>query len=279
MKTILVPVERNALMETTLQAACLFAKRFGSYIEGIPLGPAIDTFAAADVVGSMALYPADTAADEQSLAESRRVFEQAMRNQGIGATPAAGSGVSCRWNERAAVGDGFLGGYGRVFDITVVGRPGATPNTPRVATLETSLFESGRPILIAPPQLPAEIGSTVAIAWNGSTETARAIALAMPILRQAKRIVVIGIENYGVPGPDGAQVAEHLRRNDLDCEVVSAARGSRAFGPAIVEEATKAGSDLIVKGAFTQSRLRQMIFGGATMHLINETTLPVFMSH
>lgn len=277
MKTILVPVERNALMEATLQAACLLAKRFGSYMEGIPLGPAIDTFAAADVVGSMALYPTDMAADEQSLADSRRLFEEAMRKHGIGPSP--GGETSWRWNERPAVGDGFLGGYGRVFDITVVGRPGATPNTPRVATLETALFESGRPILIAPPQPPAGIGSTVSIAWNGSTETARAIALAMPILRQAKRTIVLSIENSGVPGPDGGQVAEHLRRNGIACETLSAARGSRSVGAAIVEESTRMGCDLIVKGAFTQSRLRQMIFGGATMHLINETTLPVFMSH
>ena len=39
------------------------------------------------------------------------------------------------------------------------------------------------------------------------------------------------------------------------------------------------GCDLLVKGAFTQSRLRQMIFGGATSHIMQHAELPVLMAH
>ena len=53
----------------------------------------------------------------------------------------------------------------------------------------------------------------------------------------------------------------------------------RSTGQAILAEAQRDGVDLVIKGAYTHSRLRQMIFGGATTHLINETTLPVFMAH
>jgi nucleotide-binding universal stress UspA family protein len=35
---------------------------------------------------------------------------------------------------------------------------------------------------------------------------------------------------------------------------------------------------MIVKGAYTQSRLRQMIFGGVTRHLILNAPMPVLFS-
>ena len=148
-----------------------------------------------------------------------------------------------------------------------------------MSTLETALFESGRPILIAPPVAPERLGETVTIAWNGSTESARVIALCLPVLRQARRVVVLTVEGAAVPGPSGEEVALYLRRNGVTCEAVSVGRGDRSTGKTILEEAAKIDSDLIVKGAFTQSRLRQMIFGGATRDIIAETTLPVLMAH
>ena len=39
------------------------------------------------------------------------------------------------------------------------------------------------------------------------------------------------------------------------------------------------GCDLLVKGAYAPSRLRQMIFGGATRHILANATLPVLMAH
>src|SRR3546814_1930583 len=58
--------------------------------------------------------------------------------------------------DRAGTGDGFVGSYGRVFDVVVVGRPGTAPAGPRMTTLEAALFETGRPILIAPPVARSE---------------------------------------------------------------------------------------------------------------------------
>jgi len=39
------------------------------------------------------------------------------------------------------------------------------------------------------------------------------------------------------------------------------------------------GCDLLIKGAYTQSRMRQFIFGGTTRYILNNATLPVFMAH
>ncbi len=279
MKTILVPVERNDLMESSLTAACLLARRFDGYVEGFALAQQLNVLAAADAVGQVILYPADFAHEEQSAEESRQLFEGVMARHEIAPEGTSGQAASYRWNERAASGDAFLASHSRVFNLTVVGRPGPTPTSPRMSTLETALFESGRPILIAPPVAPERLGEVVTIAWNGSTESARIIGLCLPVLRQARRVMVLTVEGAGVPGPSGEEVALHLTRNGATCEALTVQRGDRSAGKAILDEAAKFGSDLVVKGAFTQSRLRQMIFGGATRHIIAETTLPVLMAH
>ena len=84
-----------------------------------------------------------------------------------------------------------------------------------MSALEAALFESGRPILIAPPAPPDKLGDVVVVAWNGSTETARTIALAMPFLSQAETVVVLSVEEGMVPGPSGAEIAQGLVRNGI----------------------------------------------------------------
>ena len=103
-------------------------------------------------------------------------------------------------------GDHFVGSYGRVFDVIVLGRPGRDPKGSRMTTLEAALFESGRPVLIAPPSPRPQMGTNVLISWNCSTEQARTTAFAMPILKRASRVVVLTVEGgAAVPGPTGQQ--------------------------------------------------------------------------
>ena len=275
MKSILVPVEGSDLLNSILATAVLLGRPFGSYFEGLPLSAAISSFVAGDL-GNTVFYEVQTERDDEIARDTRRTFDAYMHQHEL-ATGPAGVRTSSGWREGAPVGDNFVGSYARVFDATVVGRPGS--NGARMSTLEAALFESGRPILIAPPVPPARLGETVLIAWNGSTETARAIAFALPVLKNATRVVVLTVEGSTTQGPSGDQVVRHLERNGISSEAVSVARGRQSPGELILSHAAEIGADLIVKGAYTQSRLRQMIFGGATRHIISEATLPVFMAH
>ena len=148
-------------------------------------------------------------------------------------------------------------------------------------TLETVLFESGRPVLIAPPTVPQSIGRTVVIAWNGSTETARAIVSALPFIQTAERVIMLTIEGALFPGPTGEEIADNLRRHGITVEIAHSPgiRSPGAAGTMILQEATRLGSDLLIKGAYTQRRLRQKIFGGATSLILQEAQLPVLMAH
>jgi nucleotide-binding universal stress UspA family protein len=123
------------------------------------------------------------------------------------------------------------------------------------------------------------LGENIVIAWNCSTETARTVAFGMPYLKQAKQVVVLTVEGGTVPGPTGEEVAQHLRRNAIPATARTAAANGRSIGQAMLAEALALGADLMFKGAYTQSRLRQMIFGGATDHILTAATLPVFFAH
>ena len=62
----------------------------------------------------------------------------------------------------------------------IAAAPGRDPKGPRMTTIEAGLFESGGPVLIAPPLPQPQMGTNVLIAWNCSTEQARVTLLRCP---------------------------------------------------------------------------------------------------
>jgi nucleotide-binding universal stress UspA family protein len=278
MKTILVPMESHDGMKSVLETTLLLARKCGSYIEGFPLRFGISEFVAVDPAGSIPLESYRQESLEEA-AQARRLFETFMQQNNVPRTSGPSSALSFGWLDEAPEGEGFVGSYGRVFDITVLSRPDANTIGLHNRAIESGLFESGRPILMAPPSTPKTLGECVVIAWNGSDETARAASFARPFLERARRIVVLTVESGMVPGPTGEQVATWLRRNGFEAEAITAPPDRRGPGEAILSIAGSLGCDLLVKGAYTQSRLRQMIFGGATSYILSNATLPVLLAH
>jgi nucleotide-binding universal stress UspA family protein len=202
-----------------------------------------------------------------------------MTGEGVMRSQQAEPALSFGWLDDAPDGDIFVGSYGRVFDVIVLGRPVAgRAARPAMATVEAGLFEAGKAVLIAPPIPPQRMGDNILIAWNCSTEQAKTTALAMPLLQKAKRVVVLTVQGGTVPGPTGEQLASYLARNGVRAEPVTVSPLGKSTGEAILSYAASMDCDLLVKGAYTQSRLRQMIFGGATRHILANATLPVLMA-
>ncbi|NEU12992.1 universal stress protein [Methylobacterium sp. BTF04] len=286
MKTLLVPVALHDCLPSVFETALLAARRFGSLVEGVSLRPALAEYVPVDMVGGMT-WLRDEEADLAEAEAAGRRFVAFMEQAGVSVaqigpcTPeaVAAAGPRYRWRPDVPAGDAFLGQYARLFTATVVGRPGSEDGAPRMTTFETALFESGRPILLAPPIAPATLGEAVLIAWNGSTETARAVAFAMPFLRQAKRIRVLSVEGGTVPGPSAEDLARALACEGIAADHRALSAGRRTPGEVFITEAESFGCDLLIKGAYTQSRLRQMIFGGPTSHLLSHATIPMLMAH
>jgi nucleotide-binding universal stress UspA family protein len=278
MKTILIPIEEHSLLHPVLETALLLGRTFDSYVEGVPISVNLPVALPIDIaIGVSSVLDPNT---RREMAQaSKQHFESFMAAQSVPRLGPESPGLCFGWHDGELMSDNDIGAYGRAFDLTLVGRPGGSMNHPRLATAEAALFESGRPILIAPPVSPQTLGESIVIAWNASTETARTVSHAMPLLMRARRVVVLTVEDWGVSGPPAEDLARSLRRHGIAVEVEGVANPTGRPGEAILAGAKSLGCDLLVKGAYTQSRLRQMILGGATSHILAHTTLPVFMAH
>lgn len=269
MKSLLVPTDSSEMMNSTLETARLFATRFNSTVDGVALRPAFAEIVAPDPIVAVSIPPADWDED-QYVKQARRTFDGFVASH-----PEAASRF--RWRGGNAVDDVSLGSLGRLYDATVIARPGGRGS--RMTAFESSLFDSGRLVLMAPPSAPTKIGDTVLIHWNRSTETARIIALSLEVLRKAKTILLLTVEGNVVPGPSAREALGYLEAHGIHAtEKIVDSRG-RGPGEVILAEAKTMGADLLVKGAYTQSRLRQMIFGGATNYVLAKAELPVLLSH
>lgn len=209
---------------------------------------------------------AEDAEERQRVAAVKQAFETRA------------SGLRSEWRSADDSGPTAIGVIGRAYDLIVMPQPGALPKMPE-SVFETALFDSGRPVLVVPTGFSGMVGKKILFAWNGSTESARAISLAMPVMSGAEAIEVLSVDGAMVPGPSSAEIAESLSRHDLKVTSQHVKPGTRTAGQTIVDTAISVGADLIVKGAYTQSRLRQMIFGGMTRHLILHSPLPVLFSY
>jgi nucleotide-binding universal stress UspA family protein len=278
MKSILVPIEDHGIVEPQLETALQLGRMFDSYIEGIAITPDYPVVLPVDI--AIGVPSPITPENRIEMARAcRERFEAFMTTKQVSRSTAGVAGLSSGWRQDGLMEDAFLGAYGRVFDLVVVGRPDGSNGQTRLSTVEAALFETGRPVLIAPTTASRTLGETVVIAWNRSTETARAVLGSMPLLKKARRIVVLELDDWGVPGPSGSELARSLRMHDLPAEAITAPDPSNRPGETLLKEAAALGCDLLVKGAYTQSRLRQMFFGGATSHILNNTSMPVLMAH
>jgi len=286
MKTVLLHLDDHDSLPAMLQAALLVARTFGGHVEGlhvrpgvsrmVPMGPEGAGLATTDLVESLERE------GERVSIRLRAMFEDFMRGHDVALTDGIppSSEPTASWSEAVAIGEEALASHGRAFDLLVAGRPVAGQIGPRMGALESALFESGRPVLVVPPEVPQKLGRRLVINWNGSTETARTVGFGMPFLARAEEVLVLSVEEGMVPGPAGKDVATCLIRNGVPARAKHIEAGGRAeVGPAVLDACAGMGADLLLKGAYTQSRLRQMIFGGATSHILGAATIPVLMAH
>ena len=183
--------------------------------------------------------------------QARRLFREFMNSKGvpIGPMPPGHNGPSASWREEDGRQNAVVGMIGRVYDLIIVEQPEKLASIAE-ATLEDALFESGRPVLMVPKRTPPTLGEVVAIAWNGSTETAVTVAMGMPFLKQAKHVVIVAVgpQHMPEPGPEGEELARTLEQHGIDVSLRTAYGRQKAQGESFLKEAMEAGADLLLKG-------------------------------
>ncbi|MEN2986988.1 universal stress protein [Tistrella sp. BH-R2-4] len=284
MKTILVPMHGDDGDAVALETAYAVAQHFKSHIEALLIrhDPQI-------LAGDGLVIPSDYLVEMgnrwQSMAERvRKVYDATVARLGIERADidAAGAALgrpTASWREVSGQEAEVVGHQARLFDLTVVARPDDPARDLWRVTAEAVLFDGGRPVLVTPQAPQSELGRKVLVAWNGSTETAQCVAMAMPWLTTADEVLVLAVRGGMVPGPGAEDLARHLARNGVPAGAKTLDEGERSVAEVIIGEARAMGADLIVKGAYTQSRFRQMIFGGVTNDLLHRSPLPVLFAH
>ncbi|MGH6988328.1 MAG: universal stress protein [Stellaceae bacterium] len=280
MKTLLAVIGDGQAV-SLLETALLAARRFDSRIIGLNAVTAEYAVVFGGEMGLTISSEVDRSVEQESdlkRSEARRLFHDIMARHDIPVGALPDHGPSAEWREEAGRQNLVVGTLGRAFDLILLERP-ARLNSLAEATLEDALFESGRPVLMTPPNPPPSLGERILVAWNGSSETARALAFAMPFLKQAKAIEVVSVEGGTLPGPLAEIVAQNLALHGLAVTARHIPAKGRAAGAIYLDAAKEWGADLMIKGAYTQSRLRQLIFGGATRYILSEAPIAVLLAH
>ena len=169
-----------------------------------------------------------------------------------------------------------IGEESRIFDLTVVARSTRSPHWKTL--FEMALFEGGRPVMLTPEGWDKPLGDTIVVAWNRSTETARLIGQSLPILRSAKAVHIVELEGWYASGPDGKALKSYLASHGIEA-AQHKSEAPNGPGARMVEISRDLGADLMLKGAYTQSRLTQLIFGGATRLILDQADIPVIFAH
>jgi len=170
---------------------------------------------------------------------------------------------------------------GRVADLIVVGRPGSDPVKPEPAHVPAAIFECARPVIVVPPTWRPQALQHALIAWNGSSQAARAIGYSLPLLQQAATVTVMA--PAGDDSVDSAELVEYLDRNAVKATAIEfeiGAGSARTRGKALLREVEQVGADLLVMGAYGQQGiLRFLGLGGATGKVISACKVPVLLAH
>jgi len=174
--------------------------------------------------------------------------------------------------------------HGRCADLIMAGQ--ADPDwdlSPLLDFPERLAVESGRPVLVVPyvGRYPA-IGRNVVVAWKPGREAARAVFDALPILRDAKQVQLLEVrqrrDDARALAPDTA-IAASLARHGIKASIRSSMAADISVGDEILSRLADADADLLVMGAYGHSRMRELVFGGATRHIARHMTVPTLFSH
>ncbi|MEE8393083.1 MAG: universal stress protein [Rhodospirillales bacterium] len=285
-RMILVPHDEVNAAKPALETAFIIARNIGAHVNALHVGadpndavPLIsDGMSGAIINEMMALAEKETA---ERAAKSRQVFGELCSRFSIEETetPSPETVPSASWtNEQGLVGQATAV-HGRLSDLIVAVRPVAGSEASSSLVLNAALFETGRPVLVAPPSAAGEIGRKVAISWNGSAESARAVAAAMEFIEAAQEVFVLTAKSDRTSLNVAPELVSYLAWHGVKAGTKAFSPSGGPTGAALLGECAAIGADMLVMGAYTHSRMRQLILGGVTSHVLEHAEVPLLMAH
>lgn len=272
-KSILVHLADDRAHGKRLEVGFELAHRFGAHLTALYVTTPVSMPAGATGRGASHAFIAE--ATELSREKAIRLeseFRERCRRQGL-----AGE-----WRCEADDHLESLEVHSRYADLVIVSPGKSTSIEDQIALVmpEQLPLTSTCPVLIVPAAWNGKmVGTRALISWKSTRESARTVHGAVPLLAKAESVRVLTI------GPDrsdhlpGAEISTYLARHGIKVESATIPGSDEKVGSVILADAEEQGSDLIVMGAYGHHRLRELVFGGTTRHVIYHATLPVLMMH
>jgi nucleotide-binding universal stress UspA family protein len=273
-KTMLVHVDTGRSAPARLKLSADLAARSAAHITGLYVRRPFQAPAFSDAGPAMdSLY---------------RTYENAAKADEALATAAfrdliGGTSLSSEWRVVDGLAEEVVAAHARYADLVIVGQsePDAAATTTPPDLAETVALASERPVLIVPHiGVTKPPGKTVMLCWNGTREAARAVTGALPILKQADKVIILLIDprNDGDEQP-GASMARWLGRHGVKAVVQRDTAAESSVGGVILSRAADQDADLVVMGLYGHSRMREWVLGGASRTLLASMTVPLLVAH
>ena len=264
MKNILLPFEYAETIPHLIDCAVSLAKVYKSSVSGVAIHQRIDSFIAQE--GSIIFDTVHHDEGTDEVVKFKEKFESHIEK--LVSNDKALSSLKYQWLSEELQSQKYLGDLSRVYNVVIISRPYQELQSASLSSIQTILFDGGRPVMLIPMNKQVEIGKEVLISWNCTTESSRAVFAALPILKQASNVTILTVEKAITDGPSGEEVSKLLLSHGIESKAVSLSGDDKRAGEIILDYSNSINADLIVKGAYTQSRLREIIFGGVTRHLM-----------
>ena len=268
-RTILVDLCVNEPVDDQLKVALALARRFEAALVGMHVVPPPFVPSLWEGAGTVYLPPGLVEAERAASLEARDRIRASFEH-------IRGVDPAMTWLEAEGVPALLVPEAARASDLVVTAKQHAG-GAGALGMIEALILGAGVPVLMLPPHYAGEVGSTVLVAWNGSRESARAVHDALPFLRHsAKSVVLCAI------GEDAAaglyQAAAMLERHQVQVRPERLQGADIHAGEILLAQAVAHHADLVVMGAYGHSRLKELILGGATHHVLHRADLPVLFS-
>jgi nucleotide-binding universal stress UspA family protein len=292
-KRILVPLPGSAGHTGQIETALSAAKALGAHVQALFISqPPPDTRSGVTRGGLSAteMGRTVTAASvnwyaeerERNTRDAREVFAQACAVVGIpmlSANDEPDSPLAASWREAEGSYVKIAVQRAAAFDLMVAAS--ATVMESLMAIAEQSLLQTRRPVLLAPARLQSDLTDSVMIAWDESPECWHAVSAAIPFMQLAKSVRVISVDrDASNRQASQAEVLAYLRCHGIGATAQVVAPELRSVGDTLLAAGAEHEAGLLIMGAYSHSRLREMLLGGATRHILkNASARPVLLAH
>ena len=287
-KNILVPLTGFDNDARALKAAYFIGASFAAKIVCLRVYPnpsqiiaqaALSQFGSS--MGNVQLIRAIEAEGKNRTIKARQAFDEFAQWAASSGAPQANA-ITLAWQEIEGEPVADTIAAARYSDLIVLAR---APKDGQFSVdgLTNILMRCGRPVLLAPDRPLETIGAHIAIAWKDTAEAARAVTAAMPLLSHAKRVSVISVTESasasGLASGPATHLAEQLAHHGFATDARDVALAGRPLLALVTETAHEFGADLLVMGAYSHSRFRELVLGGFTRQVLHGCDLPLLLSH